>query len=46
MDEKGKSVVDRPAVVTLESSDGFKFIIDRKYAMVSGTIKNMLSAPG
>ena len=32
--------------VTLISSDGFEFIIDRKSAMGSGTIKNMLSSPG
>ncbi|KAJ3331314.1 hypothetical protein HDU76_003496 [Blyttiomyces sp. JEL0837] len=32
--------------VKLISSDGFEFIIDRKCAMASGTIKNMLSSPG
>jgi len=32
--------------VKLISSDGFEFIIDRKCAMISGTIKNMLSSPG
>ncbi|KAJ3125368.1 hypothetical protein HK098_000315 [Nowakowskiella sp. JEL0407] len=32
--------------VKLISADGFEFIIDRKYAMASGTIKNMLSSPG
>ncbi|KAI9144982.1 hypothetical protein BKA69DRAFT_1052380 [Paraphysoderma sedebokerense] len=32
--------------VKLISSDGFEFIIDRKCAMGSGTIKNMLSGPG
>merc|ERR1711998_144869 len=35
-----------PAVVKLISSDGFEFIIEREAAMVSGTIKNMLSSPG
>ncbi|KND00445.1 elongin C [Spizellomyces punctatus DAOM BR117] len=32
--------------VKLVSSDGFEFVIDRKCAMASGTIKNMLSSPG
>jgi hypothetical protein len=32
--------------VKLLSSDGFEFVIDRKCAMGSGTIKNMLSSPG
>ncbi|KAL3900987.1 MAG: hypothetical protein SGCHY_000928 [Lobulomycetales sp.] len=31
--------------VKLISSDDFEFIIDRKAAMGSGTIKNMLSSP-
>lgn len=32
--------------VKLISSDKFEFIIDRKCALASGTIKNMLSSPG
>ncbi|KAL7752661.1 elongin C [Sorochytrium milnesiophthora] len=32
--------------VRLLSSDGFEFVIDRKCAMASGTIKSMLSSPG
>ena len=32
--------------VKLISSDGFEFIVDRRTAMGSGTIKNMLSSPG
>merc|ERR1712205_34895 len=35
-----------PAVVKLISSEGHEFIIEKDAAMVSGTIKNMLSAPG
>merc|ERR1712057_9166 len=35
-----------PAVVKLISKEGHEFIIDREAAMVSGTIKNMLSSPG
>ena len=33
-------------LVTLVSRDGDEFIIERKAAMASGTIKNMLSSPG
>ncbi|KAF9563170.1 hypothetical protein EC968_004978 [Mortierella alpina] len=32
--------------VTLESADGFQFVIHREAAMLSGTIRNMLSSPG
>ncbi|EGF78491.1 hypothetical protein BATDEDRAFT_7508, partial [Batrachochytrium dendrobatidis JAM81] len=32
--------------VKLVSADGFEFVLDRKYAMASGTIKSMLSSPG
>jgi len=32
--------------VKLISAEGHEFIIDRKAAMVSGTIKSMLSGPG
>ncbi len=32
--------------VKLISAEGFEFIVERKYAMVSGTIKNILSSPG
>merc|ERR1711977_692637 len=35
-----------PAVVKLISSEGHEFIVERDAAMVSGTIKNMLSSPG
>jgi hypothetical protein len=32
--------------VKLISADNMEFIIDRKCALASGTIKNMLSSPG
>ncbi len=32
--------------VKLISADDYEYIIDRKCAMASGTIKNMLSSPG
>merc|ERR1711865_1059939 len=35
-----------PATVKLVSKEGHEFIIERNAAMVSGTIKNMLSSPG
>jgi hypothetical protein len=38
--------VSVPETVRLISADGFEFIVDRKCAMASGTIKNMLSSPG
>ena len=51
MEEDNKSVSSNEGevifdTVKLISSDGFEFIIDRKCAMISGTIKNMLSSPG
>jgi len=35
-----------PQTVKIISSDGYEFIVERDAAMVSGTIKNMLSSPG
>eukprot|EP00123_Amoebidium_parasiticum_P006040 comp17101_c1_seq1/m.15859 comp17101_c1_seq1/g.15859 ORF comp17101_c1_seq1/g.15859 comp17101_c1_seq1/m.15859 type:complete len:105 (-) comp17101_c1_seq1:34-348(-) len=37
---------DTRQYVKLTSSDGHEFIVSRKCAMVSGTIKSMLSGPG
>jgi hypothetical protein len=37
---------DEINTVKLISADGFEFVIDRKCALASGTIKNMLSSPG
>ena len=42
----GSSSVPVFEAVKLISGDGFEFIVDRKYAMVSGTIRNILSSPG
>ncbi|KAK9123839.1 hypothetical protein Sjap_013441 [Stephania japonica] len=33
-------------MVTLISAEGFEFVIDKKAAMVSQTIRNMLTSPG
>jgi hypothetical protein len=40
------AVADDLQTVKLISSDHFEFVIDRKCALASGTIKNMLSSPG
>ena len=39
-------VISPVETVKLVSSDGFEFVIDRRAAMISGTIRNMLSSPG
>ncbi|KAJ3368770.1 Transcription elongation factor B (SIII), polypeptide 1 (15kDa, elongin C) [Kappamyces sp. JEL0680] len=46
MTAKMAAVADELQTVKLISSDQFEFIIDRKCALASGTIKNMLSSPG
>jgi len=35
-----------PQIVKIISMEGYEFIVERDAAMVSGTIKNMLSSPG
>ena len=42
----GDDAESGPQIVKLISSDGYEFIVERDAAMVSGTIKNMLSSPG
>merc|ERR1711939_248596 len=37
---------ESPQTVKIISRDGYEFIVERDAAMVSGTIKNMLSSPG
>lgn len=37
---------EEPDMVKLISAEGHEFFVDRKAAMVSGTIKSMLSGPG
>uniref|UniRef100_A0ACD6AQL6 Uncharacterized protein n=1 Tax=Avena sativa TaxID=4498 RepID=A0ACD6AQL6_AVESA len=40
--EEGEMV----GVVKLISAEGFEFVIDKKAAMVSNTLRNMLTSPG
>lgn len=44
--KQAEAPIETPDTVKLISADGFEFIIDRRAAMKSGTIKNMLSSPG
>ncbi|PAN51039.1 hypothetical protein PAHAL_9G565400 [Panicum hallii] len=37
---------DTGGVVKLISAEGFEFVIDKKAAMVSNTLRNMLTSPG
>uniref|UniRef100_A0A453HSE8 SKP1 component POZ domain-containing protein n=1 Tax=Aegilops tauschii subsp. strangulata TaxID=200361 RepID=A0A453HSE8_AEGTS len=37
---------DMVGVVKLISAEGFEFVIDKKAAMVSNTLRNMLTSPG
>jgi elongin-C len=37
---------DTAGVVKLISAEGFEFVVDRKAAMVSNTLRNMLTSPG
>jgi len=39
-------MADDEETVKLISADGHQFVVDRKAALVSGTIKSMLSGPG
>ncbi|EFJ21515.1 hypothetical protein SELMODRAFT_96367 [Selaginella moellendorffii] len=39
-------MVRKEDTVTLISAEGFEFIIDRKAALVSNTLKNMLTSAG
>uniref|UniRef100_A0ACD6A4P2 Uncharacterized protein n=1 Tax=Avena sativa TaxID=4498 RepID=A0ACD6A4P2_AVESA len=41
-EEEGEMV----GVVKLISAEGFEFVIDKKAAMVSNTLRNMLTSPG
>lgn len=38
--------MEAPETVKLISAEGHEFVIDKKAALVSGTIKSMLSGPG
>ncbi|CAO2145267.1 unnamed protein product [Urochloa humidicola] len=37
---------DAGGVVKLISAEGFEFVVDKKAAMVSNTLRNMLTSPG
>lgn len=37
---------DTGGFVKLISAEGFEFVVDKKAAMVSNTIRNMLTSPG
>ena len=37
---------DTAGVVKLISTEGFEFVVDKKAAMVSNTLRNMLTSPG
>ncbi|KAG2554036.1 hypothetical protein PVAP13_9KG636700 [Panicum virgatum] len=37
---------DTGGVVKLISAEGFEFVVDKKAAMVSNTLRNMLTSPG
>ncbi|AQL00819.1 Elongin [Zea mays] len=37
---------DTAGVVKLISAEGFEFVVDKKAAMVSNTLRNMLTSPG
>ncbi|PUZ45922.1 hypothetical protein GQ55_8G263800 [Panicum hallii var. hallii] len=37
---------DNGGVVKLISAEGFEFVVDKKAAMVSNTLRNMLTSPG
>ncbi|KAF9158649.1 Transcription elongation factor B (SIII), polypeptide 1 (15kDa, elongin C) [Actinomortierella ambigua] len=40
------NTVDEQEYVTLESAEGFHFVVHRMAAMLSGTVRSMLSSPG
>lgn len=44
--DSGKLKMKKEDMVKLISAEGFEFVIDKKAAMVSQTIRNMLTSPG
>jgi len=46
MSDEKAALEGKQETVKLISSDGFEFIIDKRCAMLSGTIRSMLSGPG
>jgi hypothetical protein len=46
MEEEHEEEGEMSGVVKLISAEGFEFVIDKKAAMVSKTLRNMLTSPG
>ncbi|CAI9106863.1 OLC1v1006101C1 [Oldenlandia corymbosa var. corymbosa] len=46
MAEPSQSKIKKEEMVKLISAEGFEFVISKKAAMVSQTIRNMLTSPG
>ncbi|KAG0585395.1 hypothetical protein M758_2G007700 [Ceratodon purpureus] len=44
--EEGDKFLYKPQSVKLVSAEGFEFVIDRKAAIISNTLRNMLSSSG
>ncbi|KAL6654458.1 hypothetical protein ACP70R_007923 [Stipagrostis hirtigluma subsp. patula] len=46
MEEEEAAEEETAGVVKLISAEGFEFVVDKKAAMVSNTLRNMLTSPG
>jgi hypothetical protein len=44
--EEGEKFLYKPQNVKLVSAEGFEFVVDRKAAIISNMLRNMLSASG
>lgn len=44
--EEGEKMLYKPQSVKLVSAEGFEFVIDRKAAIISNTLRTMLSSSG
>lgn len=45
-EEEEEEEGETTGVVKLISAEGFEFVVDKKAAMVSNTLRNMLTSPG